>query len=101
MYCKRCDRETNFIHRDYTYRYKKMAGGEKERIRIERMKCTECGTLKRILPDDILPFKQYSKEIIEKCTDEEITSDDLEYEDYPCEMTMKRWIDSQNRHSSI
>ena len=43
------------------------------------------------MPKNILPFKHYEKDIIEGVTEGWITSDTLGYEDYPCEMTMKRW----------
>lgn len=53
-----------------------------------------CNSIHREIPPEILPFKQYEKEIVEGVIEGLITSDTLGFEDYPCEMTMKRWIDS-------
>lgn len=54
----------------------------------------ECGKSHRLLPDDQVPYKHYSADVIEKVVDEdhEFTENEaLEYEDYPCEATMDRW----------
>ena len=59
---------------------------------IQRDKCTRCGSVRRILPDDILPFKQYSAEIIFGVIEGLITCETLGFEDYPCEMSMQRWL---------
>ena len=61
---------------------------------IERRVCKECGESHRLLPDDQIPCKHYSAEVIEKVIDEdyELTEEEaLEYENYPCEATMERW----------
>lgn len=59
---------------------------------IERRECTGCGRSHRLLPDDQVPHKHYSAEVIEKVVDEDFTEEEeLEYEDYPCETTMARW----------
>ncbi len=60
-------------------------------IRIKRFRCKACGTIHRMIPKIIFPYKQYESEIIIGVTEGLITSDTLGYEDYPCEMTMKRW----------
>ena len=62
--------------------------------------CLECGAVlkhfdfvsRSVLPDEFFPYKQYSAEIINGVLDGSITSDTLEYEDYPCEATMHRWL---------
>lgn len=54
----------------------------------------ECGSSHRLLPDDQVPYKHYSADVIEKVVDEEYVfnaKDELEMEDYPCEATMERW----------
>lgn len=66
----------------------------KNKIAIKRFKCMTCNSIHREIPPEILPFKQYEKEIVEGVIEGLITSDTLGFEDYPCEMTMKRWIDS-------
>lgn len=54
-----------------------------------------CGKSYRLLPDDQIPNKHYSAEVIEKVIDNdyELSEDEQrEMEDYPCEATMERWI---------
>lgn len=58
---------------------------------IKRYRCQKCGKMHRELPEEIIPFKQYEKEVIEGVLDGLITSETLGFEDYPCEMTMIRW----------
>lgn len=60
-------------------------------IKIRRMKCQRCRVLHRELPSLLFPYKQYESEIIKGVLEGLITPDTLEFEDYPCEMTMKRW----------
>lgn len=66
--------------------------GVKNYIYIRRMKCQKCGKIHRELPQHVLPYIQYDKDIVMGVLSGQITSDDLDYEDYPCEMTMIRWI---------
>ena len=61
-------------------------------ILIRRLKCVECGSLHREIPDFIFPFKQYEVEVIIGVIENLITCETLGFEDYPCEMTMKRWL---------
>ena len=44
-----------------------------------------------MLPDFMVPYKHYDSETISGVIDETVTSDDLDSENYPCEMTMQRW----------
>lgn len=60
-------------------------------ITIRRMRCQVCGGLHRELPNDIFPYKQYEAEIIRGVLEGFITPETIDYEDYPCEMTMIRW----------
>lgn len=64
---------------------------------IRRLKCPECGKVHRELPDSIFPYKQYEAEIIRGVLEGIITPETIDYEDYPCEMTMFRWK-SQKMH---
>jgi nitrate/TMAO reductase-like tetraheme cytochrome c subunit len=64
---------------------------------LPRFRCEKCHSIYRVLPDYILPYKQYEKEIIVGVIDGLISSDTLGYEDYPCEMTMTRWKDNVSR----
>ena len=65
--------------------------GTKTNIYIERTKCTSCGRVRRVLPENILPHKQYDKEIVNGVKEGLITCETLGFEDYPCELTMKTW----------
>ena len=71
--------------------------GKIEHIEIRRLRCADCGSLHRELPDSIFPYKQYEAEIIRGVLDGLITCETLGYEDFPCEMTMIRWR-TQNLH---
>lgn len=63
-----------------------------ERILIRRLRCINCGKVHRELPTYIMPYKQYSSDIIDGVINGHITQDTLGFEDYPCSMTMTRWI---------
>lgn len=63
-------------------------------IYISRMVCTRCGKKHRELPDILLPYKHYKTQIVEGFVRGTLTSEDLEYEDYPCETTIKMWRSS-------
>ena len=82
------------VNKEWVKRGKKEAGGRRIMRLIERRVCKECGESHRLLPDDQIPCKHYSAEVIEKVIDEdyELTEEEaLEYENYPCEATMERW----------
>lgn len=87
--CGKCGSEMK--HYDWVKRLVRRKGGEKEFIKIERMRCKNCGHVKRILPEDVKKFKQYEADIINGVKAGYITPDTFGFEDYPCEMTMERW----------
>ncbi len=58
---------------------------------VKRYICPICGSIHRMLPDSLIPHKHYEAEIIKGVINGSITPFDLDYEDYPCEMTMARW----------
>lgn len=78
-------------HRDYAPRKLKKEGGEEEWFNIPRAYCKKCKRLRRLLPDFMLPYRQYSKDIISGVLKGQISEIDLEYEDYPCGVTIDRW----------
>ncbi len=78
-------------YRDSLTRSERKAGGELQTYLISRYHCEPCNHTFRVLPDSLAPFKHYNVDIIMKAVDGKITSDDLEYENYPCEKTMRRW----------
>ena len=49
--------------------------------------------LHRELPKFLFPYKQYEADVIKGVLDGFITSDTLGFEDYPCEATMRLWIE--------
>ena len=65
--------------------------GIKEKTKIVRFRCDNCAVTLRELPDWLLPFKHYDKNIIVGVVEGLITSDTIGFEDFPCEITMKRW----------
>ena len=91
--CPKCGSKTKFY--DHTRRIILYGGRKKELIFVDRYRCIQCGRVHRKLPDILLPYKQYSKEIIEGVVSGSITNKELEYEDYPCDMTIKRWISGE------
>ena len=66
--------------------------GETDWIYISRMVCPYCKTWHRQIPGYILPYKHYRKDIIEGFRTGEKSSDELYFEDYPSEATIRRWL---------
>lgn len=87
--CPHCGGPTHYY--DKTKRIMKGKGGEVHEIYVYRYRCCQCGEIHRVIPDSLLHFKHYEKEIIEGVREGTITPDTLGFEDYPSEMTMKRW----------
>ena len=81
----------NLKYRDSIKRIKKSKDGIIEWINVTRYICQNCHRIHRSLPDDLLPYRHYSKTIIMLVTQGRITPDTIGYEDYPCELTMIRW----------
>lgn len=80
---------------DKVSRIVRTKGGKTSWIEIERFRCPVCGQIHRELPDYIFPYKQYEAEVIRGVLEGFITCETYGYEDYPCEMTMIRWRNSQ------
>lgn len=78
-------------HYDSVRRLIRTAGGDKHWIKVKRFRCVVCSEIHRALPDFIFPHKHYAASIIKGVIDGDITCETLGFEDYPCEMTMKRW----------
>lgn len=79
---------------DKVLRIVRTKGRKTKRVSIRRLRCTECGGLHREIPQYICPYKQYEKDVIQGVLEGLITCETLGYEDYPCEMTMRRWLAS-------
>ncbi len=87
--CQKCGERLR--HYDMVQRIIRTKGGISRCVRIERVRCPGCGQIHRELPDYIFPYKQYEAEVIRGVLEGFITCETYGYEDYPCEMTMKRW----------
>lgn len=77
---------------DKVKRILKEEDGNTEWITISRFRCTNCRHIHRALPKCVAPYKHYRREIIMDVINGLITADMIGYEDYPCEMTMLRWM---------
>lgn len=84
-------------HYDTVERIVRTKGRRTVRTKIRRLHCTRCGAFHRQLPEGLLPFKQYEAEVVYGVLEEFITSETLGYEDYPCEMTMLRWLSQRTQ----
>lgn len=93
--CPKCGGQLK--HYDTVKRIVRTKGHQTTKIDIWRFKCCQCGAFHRKLPNEIIPYKQYETEVIKGVVEGFITPETLGFEDYPCEMTMRRWI-SQKSH---
>lgn len=59
---------------------------------IRRLRCPKCCKLHVELPACLVPHKHYDAEVISGVIDGVVTPNDQDSEDYPCSMTMRRWI---------
>lgn len=94
--CPKCGGDLKYY--DKVRRIVRTKNGETNWIKIRRLVCSICGTSHRELPDNLMPYKHYDAGIIKGVLDNTITFHDLDYEDHPCEMTMKRWKDAHKKH---
>ena len=89
LFCPICNGSLKYY--DRVKRIVRTKGRKSNWIDIRRLRCEKCGQLHRELPDYVSPYKQYESEVIIGVIEGFITPDTYGYEDYPCEMTMKRW----------
>ena len=92
--CPQCKAELR--HYDNVKRTIRTKSKKTQKISIRRFQCKNCKSLHRELPNHIFPYKQYESEVIIGVIEGLITPDTLGYEDYPCEMTMNRWISQRS-----
>ena len=67
-------------------------GRETARVSMRRFRCVRCGAVHRELSELLVPYKQYEAEVIIGVLEGLITCETIGFEDYPCEMTMLRWL---------
>lgn len=61
-----------------------MKTGEAQWMLVPRYRCDICKKLHRVLPEFVVEYRQYSRDVIEDA----ISGHDV---DGPCDMTVKRW----------
>ena len=88
--CPKCGGELKYY--DSVNRLVRTKYSRKHKLKIRRFRCYKCKTMHRELPDFIFPHKQYEADIIIGVWEGLITCETLGFEDYPCEMTMLRWM---------
>lgn len=93
--CPKCGGELK--HYDTVKRIVRTKGGQVKRVKVRRAYCHYCGEIHRQLPEFLIPFKQYEAGIIFGVLEELITPETLGFEDYPCEMTMVRWLSQKQQ----
>ncbi len=91
--CPVCGGDVKYY--DRVRRTVRTKNGKKFYSKLERVRCTRCGRIHRVVPNYILPYKHYEKEVIVGVLEGLITPETLGFEDYPCELTMQRWKNSQ------
>ena len=92
FYCPKCG--GHLKNYDRVRRIVRTKYGRITHIKIRRLICADCGSIHRSLPYTLFPYKQYEASIIRGVVLGDISQNDRDYEDYPCEMTMKRWVET-------
>jgi uncharacterized Zn finger protein len=64
---------------------------KRQEIIIHRYKCINCGKIHRDKIKGVKPYRRYTTKIINGFLNSTLTTDDLEFEDTPAEITIKRW----------
>lgn len=83
---------------DHVNRIVRFGSKKHEWCIINRYYCPVCKTVKRFLPEILYPYKQYERKIIDGFISGELNFYMIEYEDYPCEQTIKNWRNSDSIH---
>lgn len=92
IFCSRCGERTKYY--DTVKRFVRSEYGKQRVLYVKRYICKNCRFLHRNLPDFLLPNKHYEKRIVNGFIFGSLTSEMLEYEDYPCTSTIKIWKSS-------
>ena len=90
LVCPICGCELDYYSR--IKRIMRSKRGKTEFIYIRRMRCRGCLAIHRELPENLLPYKHYESEVIFGVIEGLITVNTLGFEDYPSEITMRRWV---------
>ena len=65
--------------------------GKATYVYISGMRCAVCQKEHRALPACVIPYKHYHADIVQGFATGLYSSDDLRFEDYPSESTIRRW----------
>lgn len=95
--CPHCGGTTQYY--DTAKRVIKGKYGKTREAYVRRYRCQRCKEIHRVTPDTLIPFKHYEKEIIQGVLAGIITSETLGFEDYPSEMTMRRWMKNKGKQN--
>lgn len=76
---------------DKVKRILKTKHGLKTEIIIDRVYCKRCKKVHRVIPEEIMPYKHYEKEMILGVQEGFITPYTYGFEDFPSEKQMDRW----------
>lgn len=93
--CPKCGGELKYY--DSVSRLVRTKGRQTTRVLIRRLRCMRCGMLHRELTELLFPYKQYESEVITGVLEGLITCETMGFEDYPCEMTMLRWLSQKGQ----
>ncbi len=88
--CPRCT--GNLEYYDSVKRIVKSEKGSISYINIRRLVCSTCKSTHRELPRYLIPYKHYKKNIINGFIDGTLSVEELEFEDYPCQLTINIWM---------
>ncbi len=92
--CPNCNGELRYY--DSVKRIVRTKYGKSRWITIYRLACKECGIIHRELPEYLLPYKHYELDIIMGFSKGILSSENLAFEDYPCQLTIDKWMTMRN-----
>lgn len=94
--CPRCGHSAEYY--DKVLRIVRTKRGKKYWQQVPRLRCLSCGHIHRTLPDTLIPFKHYERDIIDGFVSGTLSQSNLDFEDYPCDATISKWKGSQKLH---
>ena len=65
--------------------------GKKDILSVKRLRCMDCRKVHREVPRNMLPYKQYRKDIVEGFRSGRLSTCSDAFEDYPCDATIRLW----------